>query len=139
MRPVAEVLRSLGSKSAFVVHGADHGDEISITGKTTICRLKEGSIEQYQVEPEEVGLRRAGPEAVRGGTPAENAKILRGILRGEPGPARDVVLFNAGAVFVAGGKAMDFREGIEQARDSLDSGRAMMKLDTLIHFSNQKR
>jgi anthranilate phosphoribosyltransferase len=139
MRPVAEVLRSLGSKSAFVVHGADHGDEISITGKTTLCRLKEGSIEQYQVEPEEVGLRRAGPEAVRGGTPAENAKILRGILRGEPGPARDVVLFNAGAVFVAGGKAMDFREGIEQARDSLDSGRAMMKLDTLIHFSNQKR
>ena len=84
-------------------------------------------------------MRRAGPEAVRGGTHAENAKILRGILRGEPGPARDVVLFNAGAVFVAGGKAMDFREGIEQARDSLDSGRAMMKLDTLIHFSNQKR
>ena len=137
IQPVAEVLKNLGSKAAFVVHGADHGDEISITGKTTLCRLKEGNIERYQMEPEEVGLKTARPGTVRGGTPAENAEILRRILRGEPGPARDVVLFNAAAVFVAGEKARDFKGGIELARESLDSGRAMKKLEDLIRFSNQ--
>ncbi len=139
IRPVAEVLKNLGSKTAFVVHGADHGDEISITGKTSFCLLKEGSIEQRQIGPEEVGLQAVGPGAVRGGTPGENAEILRGILRGEPGPARDVVLFNAAAVFVAGEKAADFRQGIELARESIDSGKAMKKLDELIRFSDQKR
>jgi anthranilate phosphoribosyltransferase len=134
---VAEVLRNLGSKAAFVVHGADHGDEISITGKTTLCRLQNGSIEQYQIEPEEVGLKKASSEAIQGGTPAKNAEILRGILRGEPGPARDVVLLNAAAVFVAAGKAMNFKEGIEVAREAIDSGRARKKLDDLIRFSNQ--
>ena len=138
IRPVAEVLRNLGSKAAFVVHGADHGDEISITGETSFCCLKEGSIEQYRMRPEEVGLQTVRPGAVQGGTPAENAEILRRIFRGEPGPARDVVLFNTAAVFVAGGKAVDFHGGIELARESLDSGRALKKLDELIRFSNQK-
>jgi len=135
---VAEVLRNLGSKAAFVVHGADHGDEISITGETSFCCLKEGSIVQYRMGPDEVGLQTVRPGAVQGGTPAENAEILRRIFRGEPGPARDVVLFNAAAVFVAGGKAVDFHGGIELARESLDSGRALKKLDELIRFSNQK-
>ncbi len=138
IRPVAEVLKSLGSKAAFVVHGADHGDEISISGETSLCQLKEGSIAQYRIEPEEVGLKKVRPDAIKGGTPAENAEILRRILGGETGPARDVVLFNAAAVFVAGGKATEFREGIEVARESIDSGRALKKLNDLIRFSNQK-
>jgi anthranilate phosphoribosyltransferase len=135
---VAEVLKNLGSKAAFVVHGADHGDEISITGKTSICQLQQGIIKQYQIDPEEVGLKKADPEAIRGGAPAKNAEILRGVLKGESGPARDVVLLNAAAVFMAAGKAQNFTEGIERAREAIDSGRAVKKLDDLIHFSQQK-
>jgi anthranilate phosphoribosyltransferase len=137
-RPVAEVLKSLGSKAAFVVHGADHSDEISITGKTTVCQLKDGVIANYQVEPEEIGLKRASLEAIRGGTPERNAQILLQILRGDPGPPRDVVLLNGAAVFVASGKVSDLREGIEMARESIDSGKAMKKLEGLIEFSHRE-
>jgi len=137
-RPVAEVLKSLGSKAAFVVHGADHSDEISITGKTTVCQLKEGAITNYQIQPEEVGLRRANLEAIRGGTPEKNAQILLQILKGDPGPTRDVVLLNGAAVFVASGRVPNLREGIEMARESIDSGKAMKKLEGLIEFSHRE-
>ena len=137
-RPVAEVLKSLGSKAAFVVHGADHSDEISITGKTTVCQLKEGAITNYQIEPEEVSLRRANLEAIRGGTPEKNAQILLQILKGDPGPTRDVVLLNGAAVFVASGRVPNLREGIEMARESIDSGKAMKKLEGLIEFSHRE-
>ncbi len=137
-RPVAEVLKSLGSKAAFVVHGADHSDEISITGKTTVCQLKDGAITNYQIEPEEVSLRRANLEAIRGGTPEKNAQILLQILKGDPGPTRDVVLLNGAAVFVASGNASNLREGIEMARESIDSGKAMKKLEGLIEFSHRE-
>ena len=137
-RPMAEVLKNLGSKAAFVVHGEDHCDEISITGKTTVSHLKDGVIESYQIEPEMVGLRRATLEAIQGGTPEKNAQILLQILRGDPGPSRDVVLLNAAAVFVAAEKVSNLRDGIEMARESIDSGRAMKKLDVLIRFSNRE-
>jgi len=137
-RPMAEVLKNLGSKAAFVVHGEDHCDEISITGKTTVSHLKDGVIESYQIEPEMVGLRRAPLEAIQGGTPEKNAQILLQILRGDPGPSRDVVLLNAAAVFVAAEKVSNLRDGIEMARESIDSGRAMKKLDVLIRFSNRE-
>ncbi len=135
-RPVAEVLKSLGSKAAFVVHGTDHSDEISITGKTTISQLKHGAIEEYQVEPEDAGLERARLEAIRGGKPEENAQMIIKILEGEDGPPRDVVLLNAAAVFVASGKVSGLKEGVEMARESIDSGRAMNKLKELVRFSN---
>jgi len=138
-RPVAEVLKSLGSKAAFVVHGADHSDEISITGKTTICQLKDGAITNYWIEPEEVGLKRASLEAIRGGTPEKNAQVLLQILKGNPGPTRDVVLLNGAAVFVASGRVPNLREGIEMARESIDSGKAMKKLEGLIEFSHRDR
>jgi anthranilate phosphoribosyltransferase len=134
---VAEVLRNLGSKAAFVVHGADHSDEISITGKTTVCQLRDGAIANYQVEPEEVGLKRASLEAIQGGTPEKNAQILRRIFRGEAGPTRDVVLLNGAAVFMAAGKVPSLREGIQMARESIDSGQAMKKLEALIVFSQR--
>ena len=137
-RTVAEVLRNLGSKSAFVVHGEDHCDEISIAGKTTICQLRDGALTNYQIEPEELGFQRASLEAIQGGTPERNAGILRQILRGELGPPRDVVLLNAAAAFVAAEKARNFGEGIALAGESIDSGRAMKKLGELIEFSNRE-
>jgi anthranilate phosphoribosyltransferase len=136
-RPVAEVLRNLGSKSAFVVHGEDHCDEISITGKTTICHLKDGDIQSYQIEPEMAGIKRARLETIQGGTPEENAHILLNILGGEPGPPRDVVLLNAAAVFVAAGQIGNLSDGIQLARESIDSGRGMKKLQELIQFSQR--
>jgi anthranilate phosphoribosyltransferase len=138
LRPVAEVLRNLGSKSAFVVHSEDHCDEISIAGKTTVCQLKDGFIETYQIEPEMVGLKRADLKEIQGGTPEKNADILLQVLRGKPGPPRDVVLLNAAAVFVATEKARDLREGIAMTEESIDSGQAMRKLRELIQFSKQK-
>lgn len=136
--PVAEVLKNLGSNAAFVVHGEDHCDEISITGKTTICQLKEDDIKSYQIEPEEVGLKRASLEEIRGGTPEKNAEILLKILQGASGPSRDVVLLNSAAAFVAAEKARDLKEGVAIAGASIDSGRAMKKLQELIEFSNQE-
>jgi anthranilate phosphoribosyltransferase len=137
-RPVAEVLRNLGSKAAYVVHGEDHGDEISITGKTTVCHLKDGDIQSYQIEPEMAGIKRASLEAIQGGTPEENARILRKILGGEPGPPRDVVLLNAAAVFMAAGRVANLPDGIQLARESIDSGKAMKKLEALIQFSHRE-
>jgi anthranilate phosphoribosyltransferase len=136
-RPVAEVLKKLGSKAAYVVHGEDHGDEISISGKTTVCYLKDGDIRSYQIEPEMAGIQRASLEAIRGGTPEKNAHILREILRGEPGPPRDVVLLNAAAVFMAAGRVANLPDGIQLARESIDSGKAMKKLQDLIQFSQR--
>jgi anthranilate phosphoribosyltransferase len=138
LRPVAEVLRNLGSTSAFVVHSEDHCDEISITGKTNICQLKDGSLASYQIEPEMTGLKRSKLEEIQGGAPEKNAELLRQVLRGEPGPRRDVVLLNAAAVFTAAGKVADLRDGIEMARESIDSGRAMGKLKELIRFSTRE-
>jgi anthranilate phosphoribosyltransferase len=120
------------------VHSEDHCDEISITGKTTICQLKDGFIETYQIEPEMVGLKRADLKEIQGGTPEKNADILFQVLRGKPGPPRDVVLLNAAAVFVAAEKVSNLRDGVEMARESIDSGRAIKKLEELIRFSNQK-
>lgn len=135
LRPVAEVLRNLGSKAAFVVHSEDHCDEISIAAKTTVCQLKDGDIKTFQIEPEMVGLKRTNLKEIQGGTPEINASILLWVLRGEPGPLRDVVLLNTGAVFVASGKVSTLRDGIEMARESIDSGRALKKLEELIRFS----
>lgn len=139
LRPVAEVFKKLGSIAAFVVHSEDNLDEISITGKTNICELKDGDIKTYQIEPEMVGLRRAELKDIKGGRPEENARIILQILRGEKGPPRDVVLLNAGAVFLVSGKASDLREGIEMAKESIDSKRAIKKLEELILFSKEEK
>ncbi|OGP88694.1 MAG: anthranilate phosphoribosyltransferase [Deltaproteobacteria bacterium RBG_16_47_11] len=136
LRPVAEVLRNLGSKAAFVVHSEDHCDEISITGKTNVCQLKDGDIETYQIEPEMVGLKRVTLKEIQGGTPEENADILLRVLKGESGSPRDVVLLNAAALFVAAEKGSNLKDGIEMARESIDSGRAIKKLEEMIRFSN---
>jgi anthranilate phosphoribosyltransferase len=137
LQPIAEVMRKLGSRSAFVVHSEDHCDEISITGKTTVCQLKDSSIRVYPIEPEMVGLKRAKLEEIQGGTPKKNAGIMLQVLQGELGPPRDVVLFNAAAVFVAAEKVSNLKDGVELARESIDSRRAMKKFEELIQFSKR--
>ncbi|MGQ9693796.1 MAG: anthranilate phosphoribosyltransferase [Thermodesulfobacteriota bacterium] len=132
---MAEALKGLGSKAAFIVHGQDGCDEISITGKTDICQLKDGQISQWQIEPEDAGLPRTSGLAIKGGSPEKNAQIVEAVLKGEKGACRNAVLLNAAGLFMAAEKARDFKEGVEIAEEAIDSGRALKKLHQLIHFS----
>ena len=133
---LASVLHQMGSERAFVVHGADGMDEITITGPTTVGELKDGEVACYEVTPEDFGLQRADAAALKGGDADENAAILRAVLTGEAGPRRDVVLLNAAAAVTAGGGAGDLKEGISQAADSIDSGKANNALQQLVELSN---
>jgi len=134
---IANVLGRLGTRQAFVVHGQGTFDEISICGPTRISHLKGGSVNTYEIVPEQFGLKRAEPEAIRGGGAVANARIIRQILEGEKGPRTDMVLLNAAAAFVVAGLSRDFAEGIERAMDAIDSGRAKKKLDDLVRFTQQ--
>jgi anthranilate phosphoribosyltransferase len=132
---IAKVLGRLGSKEAFVVCGVGTFDEISICSSTRISHLREGKVTTFDFNPEEVGLPRATPEAIRGGNASENARIILDILRGEGGPKRDMVLLNAAAAFVAAGLDANLAEGIQRAREVIDSGKAQEKLEQLIVFT----
>jgi anthranilate phosphoribosyltransferase len=134
---VAGVLKNLGCRGAFVVHGDDHCDEISITGKTYVSHLSNGTISSYEIQPEDLGMKRGRLEEIRGGDARENAKILLEIFEGVRSLRRDVVLLNAAAVFLVARKATDLKEGLKMAEDSIDSGRAMKKLQEFIRFSTQ--
>lgn len=137
-QPVAEVLKNLGCRGAMVVHGEDHCDEVSITGKTHIRQLKRGKVESYEVFPDDFGMNRRNLKEIQGGTAEENANILLEVLQGVPGARREVVLMNASAVFMAAERASNFKEGMEMAKESIDSGLAMKKLKELIQFSNHE-
>jgi anthranilate phosphoribosyltransferase len=128
---LAEVLNRLGSRSAFVVHGEDSLDEISITGRTFISELKNSQVSSYTIKPEDFGLPRGAISDIKGGNAKENAQIVLEVLSGDPGARRDIVLLNAAAALVAAGQATDFREGIKQAAEAIDSGQAMKKLEAL--------
>ncbi|MFC1986951.1 anthranilate phosphoribosyltransferase [Chloroflexota bacterium] len=132
---MAQVLQSLDCKHALVVHGEDGLDEITLTGKTQVSELKNGAIKSYSVSPEDFGLSRASPDSLKGGTAEENAAILRAVLAGATGSKRDVVLMNAAAALVARDKAASLKEGIALARETIDSGRALAKLEKLIEFT----
>lgn len=134
---LAEVLNKLGSRSAFVVCGKGGLDEISITGKTQVSELKNGQVSTYTIEPEDFGLPRASMNDIRGGDAQENARIVLSVLQGEPGPRRDMVLLNAAAALVAAGRAADFPDGITQAAEAIDSGRALEKLEGLKAITNE--
>ena len=136
---IALVLERLGTREAFVVCGEGTFDEISICGPTKVSHLKDGRVKTFNMTPEEYGFKRAAPEAIRGGNAGENARIIREILDSEKKPTRDMVLLNAAAAFVAAGLDGDFKEGIERAKGSIDSGRAREKLDSLINFTQQCR
>ena len=136
---IACVLRKLGSKETLVVCGEGTLDEMSICGPTRVSQLKNGEVRTFDLTPEEVGLKRTSPEAIKGGNAIENAEIIRQILDGQKGSRRDIVLLNAGAAFVVAGLDRNFKEGIERAKDSIDSGRAKEKLNQLVAFTQQCR
>jgi anthranilate phosphoribosyltransferase len=136
---MAQVLKKLGTREAFVVCGEATFDEISICGPTRICHLKDGDISTFDITPEEYGFKRAAPKEIKGGNAKENASIIREILNGGKGAKRDVVLLNAAAAFVAAGLNGGLKEGIERSKDSIDSGRAREKLHALIDFTQQCR
>jgi len=133
---MAEVLGRLGAREAFVVSGEGTYDEISICGPTWVSHLRKGQVENFQMTPEEYGFQRAVMGDIRGGNARENARIVRNVLDGEQGPKRDMVLLNAAAAFVASGLDQNFQEGIERAKDAIDSKQAYKKLDSLIQFTN---
>ncbi|OGB88909.1 anthranilate phosphoribosyltransferase [candidate division WOR-1 bacterium RIFCSPHIGHO2_01_FULL_53_15] len=136
---MAEVLKNLGTKHALVVHGMDGLDEISLSEKTKVSHLKNGRIENYFIKPEDVGFKREPREAILGGSAQENAEIAIRILENqEIGPKRDVVVLNAAAAIVVGGKAKDLKEGIKLAARSIDSGAAKNKLEGLIQFTSKQ-
>ena len=134
---LAGVLASLGAERAYVVHGSDGLDEMTLTGPTKVSELKDGSVSTYRVFPGDFGLGEARADALKGGDADSNAAITLSVLKGAEGPARDIALLNAAAAIVAGDKARDLREGILIAAEAIDSGRALAKLEALIAASNR--
>lgn len=128
---LAEALGALGAVRALVVHGEDGLDEITVTGRTHAAHLRGGRVEPLVIDPEVLGLPRARAADLAGGSPEENAAIVRAVLAGEPGPRRDVVLLNAAAALWVADAAADLGEGLERARESIDSGRARERLAAL--------
>lgn len=133
----AQALQGMGTRRAFVVHGHDGLDEISLSAPTRISELIDGKIKTYDLRPEQFFNRTGELQDLAGGSPSENAAITLGILKGEKGPKRDVVLLNAGAALVVAGEAVDIREGIHLAGKAIDSGAAQDKLQKLIQFTHQ--
>jgi len=132
---LALALQSLGCHHALVVHGEDGMDEITVTSKTQVAELKDGHIKHYSVSPEDFGLSRSDLNSLEGGNIDKNATLLRNVLEGVPGPPKDVVLINAAAALLAGDRVGTLQQGIALAREAVDSGHALAKLEQLIEFS----
>ena len=130
----AGVLQRLGCSRALVVHGEGGLDELSTIGQTRVTEVRDGKTSTYAVTPEDLGLKRASLEQIAGGTVEENARLLGDVLAGKAGPARDIVLLNAGAAIVAGGRAGDLRSGVQAAARAIDSGAALDKLEAMRSF-----
>jgi len=130
MPTVTGALANLGVRHAMVVHG-DGTDEITITGDTTVFELYEGTIRKFILTPEEFGIRRVSKDTLTGGSPAENAEIIRKVFSGDPGPCRDIVLLNAAAAIYLGGKAACLQDGYKVASKAIDSGKALCLVDSL--------
>jgi anthranilate phosphoribosyltransferase len=132
---IADVLARLGARRAYVVHGAGGIDELSPTGTNLICEVVDGDVHRRELDPAELGIPRCDPDDLRGGTAAENARRIRDVFEGADGGGRSAVLLNAAGAIAAGGRAADLREGIEVAREALDSGAAAARLEELAAFS----
>ncbi|GMW02334.1 MAG: anthranilate phosphoribosyltransferase [Candidatus Hydrogenedentota bacterium] len=133
---LAQVLANLGTRRAFVVSGPDGLDELGLSGPSTVCEVSGKGLRKYEIRPEDAGLAPAPLTAVRGGGPEENAGLLRAVLEGQHGPHRDIVLLNAAAALLAADDhSTDWREAVERASSSIDSGSALAKLDALIAAS----
>jgi anthranilate phosphoribosyltransferase len=136
IEPLANVLKNLGSESAWVVHGSDGLDEITSAGPTYVAALENGAVRTFEITPEDVGVARAIPDMLRGGDAEENARALLDVLKGKKGAFRDVALMNAAAGLVVAGRAKDLKSGFALAAKSIDSGEAEGRLDRLIAVSN---
>jgi anthranilate phosphoribosyltransferase len=136
IRPMAETLLTLGSEKAWLVHGSDGTDEITICGPTSVSAVENGAVRDFTVHPEDADLQPHPFEAILGGTPAENATAFRALLDGAPGAYRDAVLLNAAAALVVADKVGTLTEGVALARESIDSGAARSKVDALRRLTN---
>jgi len=136
IEPLANVLKNLGSESAWVVHGSDGLDEITSAGSTYVAALENGGVRTFEITPEDVGVARAIPDMLRGGDAEQNARALLDVLKGKKGAFRDVALMNAAAGLVVAGRAKDLKQGFALAAKSIDSGEAEGALDRLIAVSN---
>jgi len=138
VRTIAEVLARLGARRAFVVHGAGGIDELSPVGPNLIGEVVDGSVREWELDPlVELGLPRCSVDELRGGTPAENASAIRDVFAGADGGRRNAVLLNAAGAIAAAGHSADLREGLELARETIDSGAAAERLEQLIAFSRE--
>ncbi len=136
VEPLAQVLIELGIKRGMVVYGTDKLDEISLSAPTRICEIKDGWYKTYTITPEQFGFERCTKEDLKGGTPQENAQIVRRILEGEKGHKRSAALLNAGASLYIAGKADSMQDGIKLAAELIDSGKALKTLESFIEKSN---
>ncbi len=134
---LARVLGNLGAERAYVVHGMDGLDEITITDRTRVAELRDGKVSDYFVHPSDFDLPAGTKEDLRGGDAKQNAGITLDVLKGRKGPRRDIVLLNAAAGLAASGRARDLRDGVQIAAESIDSGAAMKKLEELRKFTNR--
>ncbi|MGN0330807.1 MAG: anthranilate phosphoribosyltransferase [Kineothrix sp.] len=137
IEPMAQVLSNLGVKNALVVYGRDGLDEISISAPTSVCEVRDGSFKKYLLEPEQCGMARCRKEDLSGGTPEENAEIIREILRGRRGPKADAVVLNSAAALYVADASLTLEKAVEKARETIDSGRAMEQLEKFVELSNE--
>jgi len=136
VEPIAQVLKNLGSEHVWVVHGSDGLDEITTSGPTYVAALENGAVRAFEITPEDVGLPRVKPEALRGGDASHNAQALADVLKGKKGAFRDVALLNAAAGLIVAGRAKDLKQAIALAEKSVDSGEAESRLQRLVKTSN---
>jgi anthranilate phosphoribosyltransferase len=134
--PLAHVLKNLGTEHAWIVTGSDGLDEITVTGPTDVCELKDGTIRCFQVSPQDIGLPLAKAEDIKGGDPSVNAGAIMDLLGGKIGPYRDIVLMNAAAAFIIAGLVTDLAAGVRLAAEAIDTGKARKVLDHLVQVTN---
>jgi len=134
--PMARVLGNLGAESAWVVHGLDGVDELTLTGPSHVSELKDGKVRNFTVSPADAGLATAAPETLKGGDAEHNARAMTALLAGRPGGYRDFVLFNSAAALLVAGKARTLPDGVAQAAKALDEGRAKRVLERLVAITN---
>ena len=139
VEPLARVISNLGVKNAMVVYGNDGLDEISMSASTTLCEVKDGWLRSYEITPEQFGFKRCSKSELAGGTPVENAVILRSILNGEKGAKRDAAVLNAAAALYITGKYETIDIAVGVAEEIIDSGKAMDKLNEFIRYSNESQ
>ena len=138
VQPLAQVLKGLGHKRAWVIHGADGLDELSTTGPSQVAELVEGHVRGFEVTPEDAGVKPATLADLKGGDAAHNAEVLSALLEGAPGPFREIVLLNCAAALIVAGRAEDLKQGASRAAEAIDSGAARATLARLVAITNEK-